>query len=539
MSRFDWLAALKGIVQDNFRRVDLLSKLHLTKAELSLETPEVYASRTAAAALSFEEVIRAIEQLPQDLLPWDTLIDTVVSIKPPSKVHSIESRTAKATPTFKEQQCDFIEEDSTQFSVVDFVAPFTEGRYERTRMSNEGMSEISAPHALILAKSASAGQFEHHLACDLSLQKDPFTTLSSLSQGLLYLSLAGTNLASVGALPSSLQVLNLSSNKLESLDLTLPNLKLLNLSQNQLSKANGVQKCLSLRELWVSYNQISSVSNLCRLTYLRLLDLGHNHIQNLEDIATLTICNKLTAVSFIGNPLATRPSYETSIKTLLYKIPTVDPLDLTKLSEFNFLGTLPYFKAEPKATRAPLSVRNRSPGVPMRFGSPAVKKQPVVNRSPNTSPCQPRSYSSISENLEVSKRRRSSKYTSESRGESSTATSPATTDRVRDLSRPAVRKRQTSSTLEVSRTADFLDEVEKRLKSDNRHDAPAMSLARSVVITQEAIQKARVIKYNNPISALMIKPTGRSASAKKSRGSLHNSTGKVPARTVQFSLKRF
>jgi hypothetical protein len=538
MSRFDWLAALKDIVQDNFRRVELLSKLHLLKAELSLQSPEVYASKSEAAALSFEEVVGAIEQLPQDLVPWDTLIDTVISIKPQGKVYPLVSRTAKATPSSNEQQCDFIEEDSTQFSAIDVMTPFHEGQYKRTRMSLEGMSEISGTQKLSIGTSASVGELEH-LACDLSFQKDPFTTLGSLSLGLLYLSLAGTNLASVDALPSSLQVLNLSSNKLESLDLTLPNLKLLNLSQNQLSKANGVQKCLSLRELWVSYNHISSVSNLCRLTYLRLLDLGHNHVQNLEDIVTLTLCNKLTAVSFTGNPLTTRSSYETNIKTLLYKIPTVDPLDLTKLSEFTFLGTLPYFKAEPKPTRTPFSVRNRSPGVPMRFGSPAVKKRSGVSRSPGTCPYQPRSYSSVSENFEFSKRPKSPKY-SEGRAETSTTTSPAATDRVRALSRPSVRKRPSSSTLEFSRTTDFMNEVERRLKPDERHDSPAISLARSVVITQEAIQKARAIKYNNPISALMIKPTGRSASVKRSRGSMQDhSAGKVSAKTVQFSIRKF
>jgi Leucine-rich repeat (LRR) protein len=548
MSRLDWLVTLRELTGEEIRRRDLLAELHHAKGGLRLESPHTFAAKTDSIGLNFGEVVTAIEQLPHEMLAWDALIDGIVAVRPKrslshSKLNENGSKAKQIPGSHKEPlNCSA---DLSGILAIEHLSPIQECSYDHAKQPNSPVQLKSSK------KSASQRQGDQ-TTCDLSFR---VSRPLGLSEGLLHLSLAGTELTAVDiSLPKTLQVLNLSSNKLTKVDLVLPSLRLLNLSQNQLQKVNGLQKCLQLTELWVSHNQVAAVSSLCRLSHLRLLDLSYNKIASLEDIATLTISNKLEVVCFLGNQLTTKPHYRAKVRTLMYKIATIDPPDLRRHSEFTSLGTLPYLKEELKPkrlTRIPLSSRNRSPEVLMRYGRPLeVKNSPKICRTSVHSPVQSRPNSARSENLNLSNRSINLKYPRDARTDFSTAVSAATTDRADDLRRPlAPIAYPKASTMQKSKsTFDFMDELERRLSRHEGGDTSAVgpSLNESVMITQEAIKLSGSMKYNNPISALMIKPAEgkRSSSVKSQRGSpspcaTTSSAKRGSARTVQFSLKRF
>lgn len=544
MSRYDWIVLLKEVVGDVVDKRGLVSFLHRAKTLIQLETPQEYALKTNAIRLSYDEVLAAVEAVAQDTLSWDLVLDTIVSIrslKPELEPTKPTMRLKGAKPSFPTEQCRSAKTSPTpQVKKVQSRVQVQERSSVRKITSRKGSPSR-------LERSDSIGQLDAHTR-DLSFQPGPFESLNCFSEGLLYLSLAGVNLTSVDfAFPRSLLVLNLSSNLLTSASLSLASLRLLNLSSNRLQKSSGLHRCVCLSELWASHNRLTTASSLCRLTSLKLLDLSNNSIESLEDIAALTMSTKLNVASFAGNPLASRPNYVDSIRSLLYKIATIDPLDLKTHSEFGFLGSLPYTNAESKPkilARASLNARNQGLIGAKRLSSPPVKRQPSPSqrRSPGNSPGHSRPTSVLSESLYPAISSSKARILRDTRTENSTATSPVSTDRFADLFRSSALSKSEVFSQEFSKKeSDFACYTDHHPSqpSDATESAArgASSPSRSIIITQEAINRAKDSNYHNPITALMIKPVGQKRKATIRKESISQPiTPKRSPRTAYIQL---
>ena len=108
---------------------------------------------------------------------------------------------------------------------------------------------------------------------------------------------------------TSLNTLVLSHNRIDRMPKSLlgqlPQLAKLSLSGNQLTKFPSVWMCEGLTELRLAGNAIEDIpSKVSRLGKLRLLDLSNNNLKSFDDMAHLSQCNRLSNVSFRGNPLS-------------------------------------------------------------------------------------------------------------------------------------------------------------------------------------------------------------------------------------------
>ena len=131
--------------------------------------------------------------------------------------------------------------------------------------------------------------------------------------------------------PFSLTTLSLDSNqvsKIEGLD-SLINLKELSLDGNQVSKIEGLDGLISLSVLYLGSNQISKIEGLDRLSSLSALFIKNNHISRIEGLLPLVT---LKILDFESNPITEFPI---EYQAFLNLLPFLD-LKGTKIKNLSF-----------------------------------------------------------------------------------------------------------------------------------------------------------------------------------------------------------
>jgi protein phosphatase 1 regulatory subunit 7 len=123
-------------------------------------------------------------------------------------------------------------------------------------------------------------------------------------------------------------------------------LTFLTFQANRLTKIEGLETLVNLKELYLSQNFIEKIENLQNLKQLEILDLAHNRIEKLENLENNTLLTDLwinnniiknfsdldhlkylpniTTIYLWKNPVADFPSYKATIKIHCKNIEQID-----------------------------------------------------------------------------------------------------------------------------------------------------------------------------------------------------------------------
>lgn len=125
---------------------------------------------------------------------------------------------------------------------------------------------------------------------------------------------------------TNLTFLTLQANrltKIEGLE-TLVQLKELYLSENFITKIEGLNTLVNLEILDIAYNKIEDLENIEKNCNLTDLWLNHNNIKNFADLNILKFLPKLDSIYLWKNPVANFPSYKQTLKSLCPKLTQID-----------------------------------------------------------------------------------------------------------------------------------------------------------------------------------------------------------------------
>lgn len=110
---------------------------------------------------------------------------------------------------------------------------------------------------------------------------------------------------------------------------SLINLRFLSLAHCKLTNLDGIATISpKLEELYLAFNKITDIYELMSLNRLKVLDLEHNRIPDIDSVSFLNSCQKLKALTLIGNPCSNSNTYR---KEVMDKMPQIIYLDEKRL----------------------------------------------------------------------------------------------------------------------------------------------------------------------------------------------------------------
>lgn len=110
---------------------------------------------------------------------------------------------------------------------------------------------------------------------------------------------------------------------------SLINLKFLSLAHCKLTNLDGIATISpKLEEIYLAFNKITDIYELMSLHRLKVLDLEHNRLPDIDSVSLLNSCQKLKALTLIGNPCANSKTYR---KDVMEKMPQIIYLDEKRL----------------------------------------------------------------------------------------------------------------------------------------------------------------------------------------------------------------
>lgn len=140
------------------------------------------------------------------------------------------------------------------------------------------------------------------------------------------------SLTFVGDFFPNLQKLRLNNSIIPSMrdiSSSLVNLRFLSLAHCKLTNLDGIATISPrLEELYLAFNKITDIYELMSLNRLKVLDIEHNRIPDVDSVSFLNACQKLKALTLIGNPCSNSKTYR---KDIMEKMPQIIYLDEKRL----------------------------------------------------------------------------------------------------------------------------------------------------------------------------------------------------------------
>ncbi|CAG2104491.1 unnamed protein product [Medioppia subpectinata] len=163
---------------------------------------------------------------------------------------------------------------------------------------------------------------------------------------------------------------------IENLGATLDQFDSIDFSDNDVRKLDGFPLLVRLKTLLFNNNRISRMADDLyeSIPNLETLILTSNHMQELGDIEPLAAFARLTTLSLLNNPIATKKHYRLYV---IHKLPQIRLLDFRKVKERERTEAKQLFKgAKGKQLESEIGVKSKTftPGVPDSDGAAPARE---------------------------------------------------------------------------------------------------------------------------------------------------------------------